>query len=81
MLTTFIEKQLKKAQYKLLKGGTYFGEVPGIKGVWVNGKDLESCRNELREVLEDWALLKIRDNEKVPGLQIRFDQRSLVKNA
>ncbi len=81
MLSQFIKKQLKKAQYKLLKDGTYFGEIPGLTGVWANAKNLEDCRNELQEVLEDWLLLKVRDNEKVPGFKIRIDQRELVKYA
>ena len=54
MLTEFITKQLKKAQYKLLKDGTYFGEIPGLKGVWANKKSLEGCREQLRSALEDW---------------------------
>ncbi len=57
MLGQFIGKQLKKARYKLLKDGTYFGEIPGLSGVWADAKNLEDCRNELREVLEDWLLL------------------------
>jgi predicted RNase H-like HicB family nuclease len=80
MLTEFIEKKLKRARYKLLKNGIYFGAIPGIKGVWANAKNLEACRKELREVLEDWLLLKVRDREKVPGLSIRIDRRQLVRS-
>jgi len=61
-----------------LKDKSYFGEVIGLKGVWANADTLESCREELKEVLEDWILLKVRDDENVPGLKIKFDQRSLV---
>lgn len=60
MLTRFIEKQLKRARYKLLKDGTYFAEIPGFRGVWADGRNLEQCRNELQEVLEDWVFLKVR---------------------
>ena len=59
MLTEFITTQLKKARYKLLRDGSYFGEIPGLKGVWANKKDLESCREELRSALEDWMLFKL----------------------
>lgn len=79
MLTEFIEKKLKQARYKLLKNGTYFGAIPGLKGVWANAKNLEVCRKELREVLEDWLLLKVRDRERVPGFSIRIDRRQLVR--
>ncbi len=78
MLNEFIAKKLKDAQYKLLEDGSYFGEIPGIRGVWANAKSLEDCREELREVLEDWLLLKVHEQEKVPGLRLRFDRRELA---
>jgi predicted RNase H-like HicB family nuclease len=81
MLSEYIEKKLKKARYKLLKDGSYFGEIPGLKGVWANAKNLEDCRKELYEVLEDWLLLKVRAGEKISGFKIRFDRRELVKYA
>jgi len=80
MLSEFIEKKLKDAKYKILKDGTYFGEISGFRGVWANAKNLEACRKELREVLEDWLLLKIRDKERVPGFVLKTDRRELVKH-
>lgn len=80
MLSQYIQKKLKVAQYKILKNGAYFSEIPGLRGVWGNGKNLEDCRGELQEVLEDWLLLKIRNQEKVPGFAFNIDRRQLVKN-
>ncbi len=80
MLNEYIEKKLKRARYKLLKDRSYFGEIPGLKGVWANGKNLEDCRKELQEVLEDWLLLKIRAGEKISDFKIRFDRRGLVRH-
>ena len=80
MLSSYISKKLKEARYKILKDGTYFGAVPTIKGVWANARTLENCRTELTEVLEDWVVLKVRNREKVSGLEIKFDRRNLVKN-
>lgn len=80
MLTEYITKKLKQAQYKLLEDGTYFGNIPGIRGVWANARNLEDCRKELQEVLEDWLVLKIMDHEKIPGLNINVDRRLLLKN-
>lgn len=80
MLTEFIAKKLKTAQYKLLKDGTYFGRIPGVRGVWANARNLEDCRKELQEVLEDWLVLKIMDRQKVPGLNMNIDRRLLVKS-
>ena len=81
MLIEFIEQQLEKSRYKLLKNGTYFGEAPGLPVVWANAKNLEKCRKELREVIEDWLLLKIQEKEKIPGLNIKIDCRQLARHA
>jgi len=81
MLTEYIAKKLKQAKYKLLRDKSYFGEVPGLRGVWANAENLEDCRKELQEVLEDWLLLKVRDREKVPGFEIGIDRRELVRHA
>ncbi|OHA89112.1 MAG: antitoxin HicB [Candidatus Zambryskibacteria bacterium RIFCSPHIGHO2_02_FULL_43_14] len=81
MLNNFIQKNLTKARYKLLENKTYFGEIPGLRGVWASTKNLESCRKELAEVLEDWLFLKLRSKEKIAGFVVHTDQRKLVKNA
>ena len=79
MLSEYIVKKLKEARYKLLKDGSYFGKIPGLKGVWANAKNLEDCREELRSALEDWLLFKIRDWDSIPDLRIVEDRRRLVK--
>lgn len=56
---------MARATYKILEDGTYFGEIPGLFGVWSNEATLEECRKVLQEVLEEWLLLKLRDNEEV----------------
>ncbi|KKU89233.1 MAG: hypothetical protein UY20_C0015G0005 [Candidatus Yanofskybacteria bacterium GW2011_GWA1_48_10] len=81
MLNDFIQKNLAKAKYKLLSDNTYFGEIPGLKGVWASAENLELCRKELEEVLEDWLFLKLRAKEKIAGFVVYSDQRRLVKNA
>ncbi len=81
MLTEFLLKTLNKARYKLLKDGNYFGSVVGLPGVWAIAKTRAACQIELREVLEEWLLLKVRQHERVPGFRLRVDRRSLVRNA
>ncbi|MFA6535937.1 MAG: type II toxin-antitoxin system HicB family antitoxin [Candidatus Paceibacterota bacterium] len=75
MISEFVENKLKNALYKILEDKTYFGEIKGVKGVWANAKTLESCRAELREVLEDWILLQVRNGNKISGLPLSFDRR------
>lgn len=81
MLSEFILKKLREARYKLLKDGSYFGEIIGLQGVWANANNLEDCRKELQEVLEDWLLLKVRDRENVPGFRLKIGKRELVNYA
>ena len=81
MLSEFILKKLREAQYKLLKDRSYFGEIASLRGVWANANNLEDCRKELQEVLEDWLLLKVRDRENVPGFRLKIGKRELVNHA
>jgi len=66
MLTDYISQKLNQARYKIIDDGTYFGEIPGLKGVWASEKTLEKCREILREVLEEWLILKLRDGDSIP---------------
>ena len=79
MLREYINKKLASARYKLLKDGTYFGEIPDTQGVWASEATLELCRQQLRDVLEEWLLLKVRSREAVPGFKLKVDQRDLVR--
>lgn len=81
MINEFIEKKLKEAKYKIIKDGSYFGEIPSVKGVWASSNNLEDCRAELKEVLEGWVLLKIHNEGKIPGFSIRIGKRELVGHA
>ena len=75
MISSFIESKLKSASYKILSDKTYFGEIKGLRGVWANARTLEKCRSQLREVLEDWLVVKIKAGETIPGFRLNFDQR------
>ena len=68
MLTAYISAAMARARYKIIDDGTYFGEIPGLQGVWANAGTLESCRQELQEVLEDWLVLKLRDGDAIPRI-------------
>ena len=45
------------ARYEILSDGEFYGEIPGLNGVWANSATLEGCRAELAEVLEGWIIL------------------------
>lgn len=81
MLQTYIQKAMQKAQYKKLEDGSWFAEVPGLQGVWANGHSVESCRDELSEVIEEWLFLKIYDHNEIPvldGIVLKIDKREIA---
>ncbi len=57
MITPYLSEAMARATYRTLEDGTYFGEIPGVSGVWANEFTLEECQRVLREVLEEWLLL------------------------
>lgn len=76
MLLEYVQQRLAQAKYKILKDGTYFGEIPTLPGVWADGKTLEECRETLREVVEDWIVVSLQEGDPVPGLQVGSKKRS-----
>jgi predicted RNase H-like HicB family nuclease len=67
MLTEYIQAALRRANYKLLdEAEGFFGEISECPGVWASAATLEACRDELREVLEDWILVRTRRQLDLP---------------
>ena len=70
MLANYIDRSLEKAVYEIVEDdGTYWGEIPGLQGVWANHKTLEGCRGELRETLSDWLALRLRLGLPIPVIE------------
>ena len=73
MLITYIQNAMRLAKYVILEDGQYYGEIPGFQGVWAQADSLETCRDELQSVLEDWLILGLRMGHKLPvvaGIQL-----------
>ena len=71
MLTAYINAAMRSAHYELLEDGEgYVGKIPKLQGVWENANTLEACRDELREVLEEWIILGLRMNHDIPTKKI-----------
>jgi predicted RNase H-like HicB family nuclease len=67
MLTEYIEAAMRKARYEILSDdNTFYGHIPGFDGVYSNAEDLEACRSELKEVLEEWVMLGISRHALLP---------------
>ena len=66
MLVEYINRALRKAKYEMLEDGTFFGTVPGLRGVLANARTLEACRDELAEVIEGWVFVRVAHGLSVP---------------
>lgn len=78
MLTNYLRAAMRQAKYEILSDdGTFYGEIPGFKGVYANAGTLEACREELEEVLEEWMLFRISRSLPLPivdGLEINIQE-------
>jgi predicted RNase H-like HicB family nuclease len=59
MITTYLDKALRRARYTQVDGGMFCATVPGLRGVIATGPTLESCRDQLAEVIEGWVLVRV----------------------
>lgn len=78
MLLAYINSAMRKAEYEILPDeGQYYGQIRGFQGVWANGPGLESCREELQQVLEDWILVSVAKNLPLPvvdGMELKVKE-------
>ena len=69
MLTKYIQLAMHLATYELLDDETFYGEIPGFQGVYATDQSLETCREQLQEVLEGWIILGLRLQHQLPVLE------------
>lgn len=68
MITNYIDRALRRAQYKKLDDGEFCSTVTGLRGVIATGRTLEECRDQLSEVIEEWVLVRVAQGLSVPRL-------------
>jgi predicted RNase H-like HicB family nuclease len=51
---------MRRAKYKILDDGSYYGWIEELPGVWATASSLEECREELQSVVEDWLFLGLK---------------------
>ena len=68
-LTRYLDAAMRRARYEILSDDkSFYAEIPGLEGVFANAASLEECRDLLREVLEEWVLLRVSRNLSVPSV-------------
>ena len=69
MIVEYLNAALERAHYEMIEDEEpFYGEVPGLDGVWATGSTLEECRRNLAGAVEDWLLLGIRRGDAIPPL-------------
>jgi len=69
MLTEYLRAGMERAHYEMIEDEEpFYGEIPGIEGVWATGKTLEACRERLAAALEDWVLFSVSQGYEIPPL-------------
>lgn len=68
MLLEFIEAAMRTADYEKMPDGTYCGTIRKCPGTIAFAKTLYECQVELRSVLEDWLIVKLRHGDPVPAI-------------
>lgn len=80
VLTEYIRAAMQKAVLEQLSDGSWYASIPPCQGVWANEKTPEKCKVTLREVLEEWLLLKLIDNdplEEIDGVGLTMEGGSV----
>jgi predicted RNase H-like HicB family nuclease len=69
VIREYIEAALDKAVYEIIEDDEpYYGEVPGLAGVWSTGKSLEECRRNLAEVIDGWLVIRLKKGLPIPPI-------------
>ena len=66
MLIEYIQAAMQHCEFETMEDGRYFGTIPLCQGVWADGDTVDETRETLREVLEDWLLVKNRFGDEMP---------------
>jgi predicted RNase H-like HicB family nuclease len=70
MLTAYIAAAMRRAEYKELPGGEgWYGEIPGLDGVWGNAESREAVERDLRDALEGWLVLGLQLGHPIPAIE------------
>jgi predicted RNase H-like HicB family nuclease len=83
MLARFLDVAMEIARYEIIEDdASYWGEIPGLQGVWAKHQTLAGCQRELREALSDWIALRLRLGLEIPEIaKINLNQIGAATHA
>lgn len=69
VLTQYLAAAMNRATFEFLdEDALYYGEIPGLDGVYATGATLEACRAELAQVVDGWILLGVSLHHELPDI-------------
>jgi len=70
LIERYADLAVGHATLKQVEDGEWFATIPGFPGVWAKEATEEKTLEVLREVVEDWAVLKIQhEHGDLPELE------------
>lgn len=68
MLLDYLKAAIEHAHYEIIEDQEpFYGDIPGLQGVWATGETLEACRRNLMAALEDWVFFSLYRGEDLPS--------------
>jgi predicted RNase H-like HicB family nuclease len=64
LLGHYLSVAMKAAIPQQLEGENWYADLPGFPGVWADGLSPKECLDTLEEVLRDWLVIKIVDQDR-----------------
>jgi predicted RNase H-like HicB family nuclease len=55
---------VRHAVLEQVEDGGWFATIPGFRGVWAKGSTEQETLALLREIVEDWTVLKVREQDR-----------------
>ena len=69
MLSEYLLAVMNRATFEVIDDDrSFYGRIPNLEGVWANAATLEDCRAELKQVLEEWLLLRLSERLSIPEI-------------
>lgn len=80
MIQRYIHAAMRRARYEIIieDAEPFYGEVPGLAGVWAAVATLEDCRDRLESAVEDWLVFSLVNGFEVPPLDGMEFPRSIA---
>lgn len=69
MLSRYIDTAMQHSHYEWLPDDRlWYGDIPGLLGVWAIGETEADARAELRDALEDWVTVGLATHSPLPAI-------------